>query len=342
MRKLLNTLYVTDETVYLSLDGENVVCLKDKAEVFRLPLANIEGIVCFSYLGCSPALMGKCADNGIAMSFMSPSGKFLARVTGAVKGNVYLRKQQLETFEDAGKALSLIRNTLAAKLENTKFVLRRTVRDYPETDADGKIGECIEKLDVSIGELFEQTDVDVLRGIEGSCAKSYFYVFDRLILAQKDDFKFFERNKKPPLDRVNAVLSFLYTVYTNEFASALESVGLDPYIGFFHTLRSGRCSLACDLVEECRCIVERLTLTMINLKILNADDFETQISGAVFLTTDGKKKVLTEWQNKKRTEIRHPVLKEKIKFGLIPFAQASLLAKFVRGDNKEYLPFLMR
>lgn len=342
MKRLLNTLYVTDETVYLSLDGENAVCLKSGHEVFRIPLANIEGICCFGYLGCSPALMGKCAENGIVINFLSPYGKFLARVTGKIKGNVYLRKQQLELCEDKERSLNFVQNLIAAKLCNTRFVLNRSLRDHPEIDGDGAVSACAEKLAEAVNDVYEQSDLDVLRGIEGNCAKAYFNVFDDLILAQKDAFKLFERSKHPPLDRVNAVLSFLYTIYTAEYASALECVGLDPYIGIFHTLRPGRCSLACDLVEEGRPSVERLVLTMINLKILQADDFELQPSGAVFLNDKGRKTVLTDWQEKKRKDVYHPVLKEKIKFGLIPFVQASLLAKFVRGETAEYTPYLLR
>lgn len=342
MKKLLNTLYVTDEQIYLSLDGENIVCLKDNSAVFRIPFANIDSVCCFGYLGCSPALMGKCAENGITINFMSPSGRFLARVTGKIKGNVYLRKQQIEVSEDGEKSLAFVRNLIAAKLRNTQFVIKRTLRDHPEVDTDGAVKKCVDMLDGAIENVYREYDKDVLRGIEGNCAKAYFNIFDRLILAQKDSFRFFERNKKPPLDKVNAVLSFLYTVYTGEYASALESVGLDPYIGMFHTLRPGRCSLACDLVEEGRCSVERAVLTMINLKMLQDGDFEVQPSGAVFLNDKGRKTVITEWQDRKRKDIFHPVIKQKIRFGLLPYVQSNLLAKFVRGEIPEYLPFLMR
>ncbi len=342
MRKLLNTLYVTDEKVYLSLDGENVVCLKDNKSVFRIPFANIESICCFGYLGCSPALMGKCADNGVAFNFMTPYGKFLARVTGKIKGNVYLRKQQIELSENEERSLVFVRNLIAAKLHNTQFVIKRTLRDHPEVDDDGALEKCVDKLKRAIDDVYVERDMDVLRGIEGNCAKSYFHIFDRLILSQKDAFKFFERNKKPPLDKVNAVLSFLYTIYTYEYASALECVGLDPYIGMFHTLRPGRCSLACDLVEEGRCSVERAVLTMINLKMLSENDFDVQPSGAVYLNDNGRKTVLSDWQERKRKDIYHPVLKEKIKFGLLPYVQANLLAKYVRGEVSEYPPFIMR
>lgn len=342
MRKLLNTLYITDETVFMTLDGENIVCKREGKDVFRLPFANIESIFCFSYLGCSPALMGKCAAENVALNFLSPSGRFLARVTGPVKGNVFLRKQQILKFDDNEVSLNLIRNGIAAKIHNSRFVLKRTLHDYPETDDDGTLSSCVQQLGEAIDEVYVANDSDILRGIEGNSAKVYFHVFDKLIRAQKEQFRFFERTKRPPLDRINAVLSFLYTIATCDIASALEGVGLDPYIGFFHTLRPGRCSLACDLAEEQRAVIDRLVLTMINLRIINGDDFEEQESGAVFLTADGRKKVLKEWQEKKKTEIIHPVLKEKIKLGLLPFVQANLLAKFVREELDEYPPFILR
>ncbi len=340
MKKLLNTLYVTDEEIYLALDGENIVCKKDNEVKLRLPLANIESVVCFSYIGCSPALMGKCAGHGIPISFISPSGHFLARVEGRSRGNVFLRKSQFEMFSDPPAILR--QNTVAAKLANTRSVIKRTVRDYPETDADGALSGCVDRLKDCIAAVYNTTVYETILGIEGSGAKAYFDIFDKLIIKQKEDFNFIERTKRPPLDRVNALLSFLYTVLTSEYASALESVGLDSYMGYYHALRPGRASLACDLMEESRCVVERFVLTLINLKIIKAGDFERQVSGAVFLTVDGKKKVLTKWQEKKRTEIVHPYLNQKIKLGLLPYVQSMLLAKFIRGEIDEYPCYLVR
>ncbi len=265
MRKLLNSLYITDETVWLALDGENIVCKGEEGEKFCMPFVNIEEIFCFSYLGCSPALMGKCADLGIALNFISPQGEFLARIQGKTRGNILLRKAQFEQFADPP-----------------------------------------------------------------------------ILLAQKDDFYLIKRTKRPPLDKVNAMLSYLYTIMTSSYTSALESVGLDSCYGYYHALRSGRSSLACDLVEETRAVIERLVLTLINLKKVNAKDFEVQESGAVFLTRDGKKKVLTAWQEKRRSTILHPFLKEKIPFGLLPYVQSSLLAKYIRGELAEYPCFLQK
>ena len=340
MRKLLNSLYILDETAWLTLDGENIVCKMEDKEKFRLPFANIEDIYCFSYLGCSPALMAKCVEYGIAMNFYTPQGQFEARVQGKTKGNIFLRKAQFEMF--ASPPPLLMQNTVAAKLANTRYVIRRSMHDNPQLDADGALSECISYLESGMETVYTITDRDVLMGAEGNCAKSYFQIFDRMILSQKEDFHLTMRTKRPPLDPVNAVLSFLYSIMTTMYASALESVGLDSSYGYYHALRAGRASLACDLVEELRCVAERLTLTMLNLRQLSKQDFEKQESGAVFLTQDGRKKVLTAWQEKKRSIIEHPYLKEKIPLGLVPFAQSALLAKYIRGEIDEYPSFLMR
>ncbi len=340
MRKLLNSLYILDETAYLSLDGENIVCIMEDKEKFRMPFSNIEDIYCFSFLGCSPALLGKCTEYGIPVNFFTPNGKFMARVQGRTRGNIFLRKAQFEKF--ARPDIILPQNTVAAKLSNTRFLIRRSMRDNPQLDSDDELSRCIEYLECGIERVYEMNDTETIMGLEGNCAKAYFGIFDRLILNQKQDFFMASRTKRPPLDPVNAVLSFLYTIMTSSYASALEGVGLDSCYGFYHALRSGRSSLACDLVEEARCIIERLTLTMINLKQLKADDFEKQASGAVYLTKDGKRKVLTSWQEKKRSTIVHPYLNEKIQLGLLPFVQSSLLAKYVRGEIKEYPCFLMK
>ncbi len=340
MKKLLNSLYILDETAWLTLDGENIVCKCEDKEKFRMPFANLEDIYCFSYMGCSPALMGKCADYGINLSFFSPNGKFLARVQGKTKGNIFLRKAQFEQFATPDPLLA--QNTVAAKLSNTRYLIRRSMRDNPQLDEDGMLSQCIAYLESGIKSVYEMCDTETIMGLEGSCAKAYFTVFDRMILQQKDCFYMHGRTKRPPLDPVNAVLSFLYTIQTSAYTSALEGVGLDSSYGFYHALRSGRSSLACDLVEETRCIIERLTLTMINLKILNAGDFETQESGAVYLTKDGKRKVLTQWQEKKRSTILHPYLNEKIPLGLLPYVQSSLLAKYIRGEISEYPCYLLK
>ena len=330
MRKLLNTLYITNEMAYLGLDGENFICKVDGKIVFRIPFDNIESVICFSYLGVSPQLMGKCVEKSIPINFISPQGKFLAKVFGETKGNVFLRVAQVSKFKDYG--LELAQNTIATKLNNTIQVIKRTLHDNPllKSDENGTY------------KALEAEKFDDLLGIEGLCAKEYFSIFNKLITSKSTKLKFELRTKRPPLDPVNAILSFIYTIYTSEFAAALETVGLDSYIGYYHKLRSGRNSLACDMVEECRCLVERFVLTLVNLNIVNEDDFETYISGAVYLNDKGRKKVITRWQDKKRSDFTHPYLKQKIPFGLLPYIQSNLLAKYVRGDIEEYPCFLLK
>ena len=340
MRRLLNTVYVTNENMYLTLDGENLVCKLEGETKLRIPFDNIENILCFNYIGCSPALMGKCVKKLIPINFISPQGRFLAKVCGETKGNVFLRVQQIDKFRENG--LELTKNTLAAKFSNTSQVIKRTLHDNAELRDDADIRKTLDVLFSGIEKVFEAESVEEAVGIEGNCAQSYFSIFNKLITNKKVPFTFEFRSKRPPLDPINAVLSFVYTLSASECASALETVGLDSYIGFCHSLRSGRTSLAHDLVEEVRCLAERFTLTLFNLQILGEKDFERQISGAVWLNDDGRKKVLSRWQERKRSDIIHPVLKQKIPVGLLPYVQSNLLAKYVRGDIDEYPPFLQK
>lgn len=338
MRKLLNTIYVTNEQAYLCLDGETLVCKIDGQKDFRIPLDNVEGIVCFNYLGCSPAVMGKCVKKCIPINFISPQGKFLAKVCGETKGNVFLRVSQIDRFRERG--LLLTQNAMAAKFSNTRQVIKRTLHDNPNLKDDQALSTALSTLAEGVKKVYEAKTAEEILGIEGNCAKSYFSVFEKLMTGES--FHFTLRSKRPPLDPVNATLSFLYTLYTHEFAAALETVGLDSYIGYYHMLRSGRVSLACDMMEEARCLIERFVLTMINLNILSTKDFEQQVSGAVWLNDQGRKKVLSRWQEKKRTDLMHPYLKQKIQFGLLPYVQSNLLAKYVRGESQEYPNFLLK
>lgn len=340
MRKLLNTLYITNENAYLYLDGENVVCRIENEPKFRIPFDNVENIVCFSYLGCSPALMGKCVSKCIPINFVSPQGRFLAKVCGETKGNVFLRVAQIDRFRES--CLLLAKNTMSAKFCNSVQTIKRTLHDVPAMRDDEEIQNIVAVLKDGVVKLQSAESIEQIIGIEGNCAQAYFSVFDKLITNKKADIHFSYRTKRPPLDEVNALLSFVYTIYTNEFAAALETVGLDSYIGFCHALRSGRNSLACDLIEEVRCLIDRFVLTLINLRIITKKDFDKQISGAIWLNESGRKKVLTHWQEKKRTDYQHPYLKQKIQFGLIPYVQSNLLAKYVRGDIEEYPCFLLK
>ncbi len=340
MRRLLNTIYVTNENMYLTLDGENLVCKLENQVKLRVPFDNIENIVCFNYVGCSPALMGKCVKKLIPINFISPQGKFLAKVCGETKGNVFLRVQQIDKFREKG--LELTQNTMAAKFSNTRQVIKRTLHDNSHLRDDPQIRTVLDALTDGIEKVYDSSSMEEIVGIEGNCAQNYFSIFDKLITNKKVSFTFEFRSKRPPLDPINAVLSFVYTLSASEYASALETVGLDSYIGFCHVLRSGRVSLAYDLVEEARCLAERFTLTLFNLQILSEKDFEKQISGAVWLNDDGRKKVLSRWQERKRNDMVHPVLKQKIPIGLLPYVQSNLLAKYVRGDIEEYPPFLQK
>lgn len=340
MRKLLNTVYVTNEMAYLTLDGENLVCKIDGETKLRIPFENIENIVCFNYIGCSPALMGKCVGKTIPINFISPQGRFLAKVCGETKGNVFLRVAQIDKFREC--SLELAKNTMAAKFSNARQVIRRTLHDNPVLREDQEIQQVLEVLKSGVDKVFEAQSTEEVVGIEGYCAQSYFSIFNKLITNRKVPFTFELRTKRPPLDPVNAVLSFVYTLATAEYAAALETVGLDSYIGYCHTLRSGRVSLACDLIEEARCIVERFVITLLNLQIIQEGDFEKQISGAVWLNDEGRKKVLSKWQEKKRTDMKHPYLNQKIPLGLLPYVQSNLLAKFTRGDLEKYPPFLLK
>ncbi|MCD7774429.1 MAG: type I-C CRISPR-associated endonuclease Cas1c [Clostridiales bacterium] len=340
MRKLLNTVYVTNELAYLTLDGENLVCKVEDETKLRIPFDNIENIVCFNYIGCSPALMGKCVEKMIPINFLSPQGKFLAKVCGETKGNVFLRVAQIDKFRESG--ITLAQNTMAAKFSNTRQLIRRTLHDNPELREDEELQAAINYLTSGIENVYNAKDPDSIMGVEGFCAQTYFSVFDKLITNKKVPFTFKLRTKRPPLDPINAVLSFVYTLLTSEYAAALETVGLDSYIGYCHALRSGRASLACDMVEEARCIAERFVITLFNLQILGEDDFEQQVSGAVWLNAEGRTKVLSRWQEKKRTNMVHPYLKQKIPMGLLPYVQSNLLAKYVRGDIDKYPVYLLK
>lgn len=343
MKKLLNTLYVTSEDSYLSLDGENVVVLDQEQVVGRVPLHNLEAIVSFGYRGVSPALMGACASRNMALSFMTPHGKFLARVTGGMKGNVVLRKRQYEGSEDGTFALGVAKNCILGKVYNARWILERATRDHGlQVDVD-RIKRASGYLQNSLGNIGICSDMAQLRGYEGEAASVYFSVFDQLILQQKKDFAFSGRTKRPPLDNVNAMMSFVYTLLTGMAASALETVGLDPYVGFMHTDRPGRVSLALDLMEELRPVLaDRFVLTLINRKMVTGKDFTKKEDGAVLLSDKARKNLLVEWQNRKKEIITHPYLGEKVEWGMIPFVQAMLLARFLRGDLDEYPPFFWK
>ncbi|MGN0482803.1 MAG: type I-C CRISPR-associated endonuclease Cas1c [Lachnospiraceae bacterium] len=343
MRKLLNTLYVLTEDSYLTLDGENVVILQDEKKLGRFPLHALEQIICFTYKGSSPALMGACARRNIGLTFFSPQGKFLARSVGAEYGNVLLRKEQYRISDNLQKSCSYAKNMILGKVFNCRWCLERTMRDHAmRVDAE-KIKKVSLSLQNGLPEIENAVDLDSLRGIEGKMADYYFSVFDDLILNQKEEFHFETRNRRPPLDMVNALLSFTYTILSGDCANALCSVGLDPYVGFLHRDRPGRKSLALDLVEELRPVMaDRFVLTLINKKTMKPNHFITQSDHAVLLNDEGRKVFFNAWQTRKKEVITHPFLKEKIEWGLVPYVQALLLARTIRGDMEEYPPFLWK
>lgn len=343
MKKLLNTLYVTSENSYLSLDGENIVVFEDKKEIGRLPLYNLEGIVSFGYRGTSPALMGACADRNISLCYITPQGKFLARVTGKIKGNVILRQQQYESSRNDEISLSIAKNCITGKIYNARWVLERAIRDHRLQINIDRVKAASVHLKQSLEYVRNSQSKEQLRGYEGEAASIYFGVFDELILQQKKDFAFYGRNKRPPLDKTNALLSFVYTLLTNQIASALECVGLDPYVGYLHTERPGRVSLALDLIEELRApLADRFVLSLINKKAITGKNFKTKENGAVIMDDEVRKKLLTEWQSRKKETITHPFLKEKIEWGMVPYIQAMLLARYLRGDLDGYPAFLWK
>ena len=343
MRKLLNTLYVTSENSYLALDGENLVVYDEKKELGRLPLHNLDGIVSFGYRGTSPALMGACAERNISLCYLTPQGKFLARVTGKVQGNVLLREQQYKSSKDDEISLTIAKNCITGKVYNARWVLERAIRDHGmQIDVEG-VKKASLHLKESLQYIQNAESKDQLRGYEGEAASIYFGVFNELILQQKKEFNFQGRNKRPPKDNVNAMLSFVYTLLTNQITSALEVVGLDPYVGYLHTDRPGRVSLALDLIEELRSVyADRFVLSLINKKIVNGKNFSQKENGAVLMGDDLRKKLLVEWKNKKKEVITHPYLKEKVEWGMVPYVQAMLLARYLRGDLDGYPVFLWK
>lgn len=343
MKKLLNTLYITTPDRYLSLDGENVVISAERQEIARVPLHNLERIMAFGCAGASPALMGKCVSESRELVFMSRSGHFLARAEGEVNGNVLLRRTQYRIADDPVQRLDIAKNMIAAKLYNSRWTLERMMRDHAMRIDIENFSEKSAYLQNAISAATNASDADSLRGIEGEAASVYFSVFDDMILQQKQEFRFTGRNRRPPLDRVNAMLSFAYSLCTGMCTSALEAVGLDPYVGFLHTDRPGRRSLALDLVEEFRSLMcDRFVLTTINKRIIEPNHFNIREDGAVLLNDDGRKVFLTAWQKRKDDELRHPFLEEKLQWGMLPYAQALLLARFLRGDLDAYPPFLWK
>ena len=341
MKKLLNTLYVTTQETYLRKEGETVVVEKDKTVLLRLPIHTLQGIVTFGNVMASPFLLNLCAERGVCVSFMSESGRFLARVTGPVSGNVLLRLEQMRAYEDRMRKGGIARSFVIGKLLNARNIILRCIRDHGESAI---LREAAEKhVDVLRRVKDSLPDAERLRGLEGEAGAAYFGCFNELIVAQKEDFAIAGRNRRPPTDPMNALLSYLYTLLAHDCRGALEGVGLDPQIGFLHEVRSGRPGLALDLMEEFRAVLaDRVALSLVNLRQVGSCDFRTTESGAVEMKDEKRKVILQAWQKKKQEVILHPFLDERVPIGLLPHLQALLLARHLRGDLDAYPPFLLK
>ena len=336
MKKLLNTLFVTRQECYVHKERETLVIEHKREKLMQLPAHSISQLHCFGQVMVSPALMGYCGEQGIGISFYTEFGRFLARVQGPQSGNVLLRREQYRRADN--NPVEIAKPLIGAKITSSRAVLQRHCRNHGD---DSIIREAIDRMATLQTQLPRANELDSIRGIEGEAASRYFACFPNLILPrQRDNFPFNGRNRRPPLDAVNTLLSFIYTLITQETASALQGVGLDPYVGFLHRDRPGRVSLALDVLEEFRAFwADRLVLSLINRKQLKPNDFETQSSGAVLLKDEPRKTLLTAYQARKKEEILHPFTNEKIAIGLLPHIQAQLLARHLRGDIAHYPPF---
>jgi CRISPR-associated protein Cas1 len=343
VKQLLNTLYVTTQGAYLAKDGETVDVRVEKESKLRVPIHTLGAIVCFGQVSCSPFLMGLCGERGVALAFLSENGQFLARVYGRTSGNVLLRREQYRRADSAEGTAAIARAVVLSKVANCRMVLQRAARERPEGAGAEDLERAVRRLGRLLDDVEKADGVDSIRGHEGDAARTYFGVFDHLITAQKDEFFFRGRNRRPPLDNVNALLSFVYTLLTHDVTAALEAVGLDPAVGYLHRDRPGRPSLGLDVLEELRPVIaDRLALSLINRRQVQGKGFRRTESGGVVMDEGTRKEVLVAYQNRKREEIQHPFLGEKVDFGLVPHTQAMLLARYLRGDLDGYPSFLWR
>ena len=343
MKQLLNTLFVLTEDAYLALENDNVVVLHESNKLASVPLRSIEQILCFSYSGASPALMGKCTEFNVGLSFYSPRGKYYCSVFGESNRNVLLRREQFRIADDESRSLGIAQSFIIGKVFNCRWVLERTKRDHPLIVNVDQISQTSLTLRDALGIISESSTTDGLRGIEGRAAKDYFNVFGDMIIRNKDSFFFDTRTRRPPLDRMNALLSFVYTLLMSDCVAALQGAGLDPYVGFMHVDRPGRPSLALDLMEEFRpAIADRFALSLVNTGAIKPGDFEEQENGGIYLNERGRKTTLAAWQKHKAETITHPFLKEKIPWGLVPYIQALLLTRTIRADLDAYPPFMWK
>ncbi|PNU21018.1 subtype I-C CRISPR-associated endonuclease Cas1 [Geothermobacter hydrogeniphilus] len=343
MRKMLNTLYVTTQGAYLNKEGETVAVNIERETRLRLPIHTLSSIVCFGQVTCSPFLLGHCGEHGVAVSFLTSYGKYLASVQGPTSGNVLLRRTQYRQADEPAASAGLARMFVLGKVNNCRTVLGRALRDHGDKFDRSALELAHAQFGRTSQKLLKVDNLDEVRGIEGQAASSYFGHFNQLIVNRKTDFHFSGRSRRPPRDRVNCLLSFLYTLLYHDTRSALETVGLDPAVGYLHRDRPGRLSLALDLMEEFRPVLaDRLALSLINLGQVKKKGFQIKESGAVLMDDETRKLVLTEYQKRKQAEIEHPFIKEKVPIGMLVFVQAQLLARYLRGDLDAYPPFLWR
>ena len=343
MKKHLNTLFVTTQGAYLHKEGETIVVKVEDEKKLALPVHTISGVVCFGQVSMSPYLMAFCAENDVGVSFLTETGGFLAKVQGFISGNVLLRREHYRRADDHDATIRITKCVLTAKFVNARSVLQRALRDHGHKINEDEVNKAVDRISWSLKRLDMPLGMDELRGLEGDTAHSYFQVFDHLIVAQKENFSFHERSRRPPLDNVNCLLSFIYTILMHDVRSALEAVGLDSAVGFLHRDRPGRPGLALDLMEELRpYLADRLVLSLINLGQVGNKGFKKHQSGAVLMDDETRKVVLTAYQTRKQEEITHPYLNEKITIGILPYIQALLLARHLRGDIDGYPAFIWK
>ncbi|GGX56641.1 type I-C CRISPR-associated endonuclease Cas1c [Saccharospirillum salsuginis] len=340
MKKLLNTLFITRQETYLHKDRETIVIKQGDEKLGQFPALSLGGIMCFGRVSVSPYLMGYCAERAIGLAYYTQYGRFLARVQGPENGNVLLRREQYRWADDPAKSVQIARLSVAAKVANSRSILQREKRNHGDNESE-QLRKAIDNLAVNLRRVRNSNSVEEAMGMEGDAARTYFGVFDTLL--RGTGYTFSGRVRRPPTDPVNALLSFVYTLITQECVSALQGVGLDPYVGFLHKDRPGRTSLALDLLEEFRAPwADRFVLTLVNRKQIQLKDFVTEASGAVRLKEEPRKKVLTAYQERKQEEVVHPYLDEQVPIGLLPHCQALLLARHLRGDTEFYTPYLVR
>ena len=343
MKRLLNTLYVTSQGAYLSREGDTVLVQVEGETKFQIPIHALDGIVCFGRVMCSPPVLHLCAERHVTVSFLSEQGRFWARVQGPVSGNVLLRREQYRRADHEPTCAQIARAVVLAKVANSRTVILRAVRDHsPQVDV-ASLESAARGLERIGEDLSRCVNLETIRGHEGEAARTYFAAFDHLIVAQKEDFFFRERSRRPPLDNMNSLLSFLYTILAHDLTSCLEGVGLDPAVGYLHSDRPGRPGLALDLMEEFRpFLVDRLALSLVNRQQVKPKGFKKSETGAVIMDDETRKAVLVAYQKRKQEEIRHPFLDEKFAVGLVLHAQALLFARYLRGDIDGYPPFFWR